>query len=200
MFGFFSFIGQSHDLFLWQHDFENSSSLTAHCCRKLCRRQPTLGAWLIHCSLSSHSQFDQGFPAWISDGDDCVVGGGGVVKASNSMQRLVGGIHLILCVYYGVRPCTPPPLPAPAASIHNSVLSLFQGEYQLCTGRRGLVQTTQLICIHIRREPHEHPGLHFFCIKPGSPITETILDQPSLLWEDLTRTTADFFLFHFGLF
>lgn len=100
---FFYFFGQSHDLFLWQHDFENSSSLTAHCCRKLCRRQPTLGAWLIHCSLSSHSRFYQGFPAWISDGDDCV-GGGVVVKASNSMQRLVGGIHLILCVYYGVRP------------------------------------------------------------------------------------------------
>lgn len=135
----FAFCGPSHDEFLWQPDFENSSSLTAHCCRKFCRRQPTLDAWLIHRSLSSHSHFCTGSPAWISDGDGCV-GGGVVAEAGVSMLWLAGGIHLICCGYYGVRPCTPPPLPAPTASIHNSVLSLFQGEYQLCTGRRGLVQ------------------------------------------------------------
>lgn len=66
-------------------------------------------------------------------------GGGVVAKAGVSMLWLAGGFHLICCDYYGARPCTPPPLPALTASIHNSVLSPFQGEYQHCTGRRGLV-------------------------------------------------------------
>lgn len=48
---------------------------------------------------------------------------------------------------------------------------------------------TQLICIRVPREAHEHSGLHLFCIKPGSPITQTPLHPLSLLRDHL-RTTA----------
>lgn len=68
--------------------------------------------------------------------------GGGYYKAGVSALWLAGGIRLICCDYYGVRPCTPPPHSARPRSIHTQqcMLSLFQGEYQLCTGRRGLAQ------------------------------------------------------------
>lgn len=87
----------------------------------------------------------------------------------------------------------PPPLLLPLfppQQLHNSALWPFQGGYQLCTGRRGLVQTTQLICMHVPREAHEHSGLHLFCIKPGSPITQARLHPLSMLWVDQLRTTA----------
>lgn len=64
--------------------------------------------------------------------------------------------------------------------------------------------TTQLICIHVPRDAHEHSGLHLFCIKPGSPITQTPLHPLSLLRDHLGTTAfpigLSFFFVIYGLY
>lgn len=78
--------------------------------------------------------------------------GGGVVATIKLVYAVIGwwDPFNLLWLLQGPPPALLPlALPALTASLHNSVLSLFQGEYQLCTGRRGLAQTTQLICIHV---------------------------------------------------
>lgn len=124
--------------------------------------------------------------------------GGGYYKAGVSMLWLAGGIHLICCVYYRVRPCTPPPRSARPNGIHTQQCAVsVPGRISALHREERISTTTQLICIHVPREPHEHPGLHLFCIKPGTPITEAPLDLLSLLREDLIRTTV---FFSFGLY
>lgn len=111
--------------------------------------QLTPAAWLIHCSLSSHSHFilpclDIWWRRWM----ECERGwlDSGYYNASVSAFSLAGGIHLILPWMMWLRLPSPPPHSDSPSSIHvpNTVLSVFQGEYQLCTGRRGLVQPLSL--------------------------------------------------------
>lgn len=109
----FCFAHPSHVGFLWQRDFENSSSPTAHC--SSCRRRPTLDARLIHCSLSAHSPSCPGFPAWISDGGDCVGGWGWRLKPAYPCRDWLVGIHLIFWVYYRARPLCSAPSSRPSS-------------------------------------------------------------------------------------
>ncbi len=116
--------------------------------------------------------------------------GSGYYKAGVSMLWLAGGIPLICCDYYRVRPCTPPPHSARPDSIHTQQCAVsVPGRISALHREERISATTHLICIHVPREPHEHPGLHLFCIKPGTPITEAPLDLLSLLWEDLIGTS-----------
>lgn len=116
--------------------------------------------------------------------------GSGYYKAGVFMLWLAGGIHLIFCDYYRVRPCTPPPRSAHPGSIRTQQCAVsVPGRISALHREERISATTQLICIHVPREPHEHPGLHLFCIKPGTPITEAPLDLLSVLQEDLIGTT-----------
>lgn len=81
------------------------------------------------------------------------------------------------------------------ASIHNSVLSLFQGEYQLCTGRRGLVQPLSSSAYtfpenHMRAAPLLYKTWHFY--------------HRDSTWSTVTAVRGfnkdQFCFFHFGLF
>lgn len=110
-------------------------------------------------------------------------------KACVCMLWLAGGIHLICCDYYRVHPHTPPPHSARPDSIHTQCTVSVPGRISALHREERIITTTQLICIHIPREPHENPGLLLFCVKLGSPVTEAPLDLLSLLWEDLKRSS-----------
>lgn len=131
-----------------------------------------------------------GSPARISDGD--VWGRGrGYYKAGVSMLWLAGGIHLICCDYYRVCSHTPPPRSARPDCIRTQQCAVcVPGRISALHREERISVTTQLICIHVPREPHEHPGLHIFHIKRGTSITETPLDLLSLLWQDLIGNTV----------
>lgn len=125
--------------------------------------------------------------------------GSGHYKACVCMLWLAGGIHLICCDYYRVRPHTPPPHSARPDSIHTQCAVSVPERISALHREERINTTTQLICIHVPREPHENPGLHLFCIKPATPITEAPLDLLSLLWEDFKKGFC-FFLLLFDSF
>ena len=115
-------------------------------------------------------------------------------KAGVSMLRLAGGIHLICCHYYRVHLHTPPPLSARPDSIHTQQCAVpVPGRISALHREERISSTTHLICIYVPREPHEHPRLHLFWIKPGTSLKEAPLDLLSPLWED--SGTTFFFLY-----
>lgn len=99
-------------------------------------------------------------PAWISDGEGCVGGGGrgsGGYKACVSMLRLAGGIHLIHSGCYGGRPrALLPPRSARPRGILSGRAASVPGRISALHREERINTTTQLICINIPREPGEH--------------------------------------------
>lgn len=99
-------------------------------------------------------------PALISDGGGVWGRGSGYYKAGVSVLWLAGGIHLICCDYYGVCSHTPPPRSACPDSIRTQQCAVcVPGRISALRKEERISVTTQLICIHVPREPHEHPGL-----------------------------------------
>lgn len=148
--------------------------------------QLTPAAWLIHCSLSSHSHFilpclDIWWRRWM----ECERGwlDSGYYNASVSAFSLAGGIHLILPWMMWLRLPSPPPhswQPQQHPCTKHCAVCV-PGRVSALHREERISAATQLICIHIPREAHERCGLHLFCIKAGTPLTVAPLHLLSLL-------------------
>lgn len=171
---------------------------TAHCCRNFSRLKPTPAAWLIHCSLSSHSHFIILYaraPLCYRTSDGCVGGG---EEATTKLRRN----HAVIGWWdpFNLLPLLegPPPSsssPSVSASTHKPCAASVPERLSALHREERISSTTHLICIYVLREQHEHPRLRLLCIKTWHSNHYASLHLLSLLGEDSGTGVLLFFTF-----